>query len=92
MLIVALGTAVTSVLAAAPAAQAKPGRHVLNGSRPNWLGRAKAAGNAPAAFAYVAFLLYVRGGDELELAYAAPEVAEARLQLIELPRQVRVTV
>ena len=45
-LIVALGAAVTSVLAAAPAAQAKPGRHVLNGSRPSWLAKAKATGSA----------------------------------------------
>jgi hypothetical protein len=37
---------------------------------------------------YVAFLLYVRGSDELELAYESPEVAEARLTMTELPRQV----
>jgi subtilase family serine protease len=55
VLIVALGTAVVSVLAAAPAAQARPGRHVLNGSRPNWLSRAKAAGSAPAAASTIRF-------------------------------------
>ena len=37
---------------------------------------------------YVAFLLYVRGSDQLEVAYESPEVAEARLTLTELPRQV----
>jgi subtilase family serine protease len=55
VLIVALGTAVISVLAAAPAAQARPGRHVLNGSRPHWLARAKAAGSAPAATSTIHF-------------------------------------
>jgi subtilase family serine protease len=54
-LIVALGAAVTSVLAAAPAAQAKPGRHVLNGSRPQWLAKAKATGSAPASASTIHF-------------------------------------
>ena len=48
-LVVALGTAVTSVFAVAPAAQAKPGRHVISNSRPRWLGRARSIGSAPAA-------------------------------------------
>ncbi len=53
--LVAIGAAVTSVLAAAPAAQAKPSRHVLSGSRPKWLGQAKAIGNAPAAASSISF-------------------------------------
>src|SRR3569623_1220739 len=53
--IVAVGAAVTSVLAAAPAAQAKPGRHGLNGSRPNWLAEAKATGSAPASASTIHF-------------------------------------
>jgi subtilase family serine protease len=53
--VVAIGAAVTSVLAAAPAAQAKPDRHVLSGSRPKWLGQAKATGSAPAAASTISF-------------------------------------
>jgi subtilase family serine protease len=73
VLIVALGTAVTSVLAAAPAAQAKPGRHVLNGSRPNWLARAKSAGSAPAAASTIRFgvLLKMRDASGAEATLAA---------------------
>ena len=49
-LVVALGTAAASVLGAGPAtAAARPGRHVLTGSQPRWLGRARATGSAPAA-------------------------------------------
>ncbi|MEU4242159.1 S53 family peptidase [Actinoplanes sp. NPDC026619] len=49
-LVVALGTAAASVLGAGPAtAAARPGRHVLNGSQPRWLTRARATGGAPAA-------------------------------------------
>ncbi len=53
--LVAIGAAVTSVLAAAPAAQAKPSRHVLSGSRPKWLGQAKATGGTPAAASTISF-------------------------------------
>ena len=54
-LVVALGTAVASVFAAAPAAQAKPGRHVISNSRPRWLGRARSTGSAPAAASTIDF-------------------------------------
>src|SRR5262245_9520701 len=49
-LVIALGTAAASVLGVGPAtAAARPGRHVLNGSQPRWLSRARATGGAPAA-------------------------------------------
>jgi subtilase family serine protease len=72
-LIVALGTAITSVLAVAPAAQAKPGRHVLNGSRPRWLSRAQAAGSTPAAASTIHFgvLLEMRDAAGAEATLAA---------------------
>jgi subtilase family serine protease len=74
-LIVAVGAAVTSVLAAAPAAQAKPGRHVLTGSRPKWLAKAKATGSAPASASTIHFgvLLKMRdaAGAEATLASLA---------------------
>jgi subtilase family serine protease len=54
-LIVAVSATVASVLAAAPAAQASPGRHVLSGSRPNWLAKAKATGSAPASASTIHF-------------------------------------
>jgi subtilase family serine protease len=47
--VVALGAAVVSVLGAAPAASARPGRHAISGSKPRWLARAKAAGTPAAA-------------------------------------------
>jgi subtilase family serine protease len=53
--VVAIGAAVAVVFAAAPAAQAKPGRHVISNSRPSWLGRARSAGSAPAAASTIHF-------------------------------------
>jgi subtilase family serine protease len=74
-LIVAVGAAVASVLAAAPAAQAKPGRHVLTGSRPKWLAKATATGSAPASASTIHFgvLLKMRdaAGAEATLASLA---------------------
>src|SRR3954449_12694588 len=60
-LVVALGPAAASVLGAGPAtAAARPGRHVLNGSRPNWLNRARATGNAPADASRISFGLLLK--------------------------------
>jgi subtilase family serine protease len=53
--VVAISAAVAVVFAAAPAAQAKPGRHVISNSRPSWLGRARSAGSAPAAASTIHF-------------------------------------
>ena len=72
-LVLALGTAVTSVFAAAPAAQAKPGRHVISNSRPRWLGRARSTGSAPAAASTIHFglLLGLRDAAGAEATLAA---------------------
>jgi subtilase family serine protease len=70
--LVAVGATLASVLAAAPPAMARPGRHVLSGSRPRWLSRARAVGTAPAAASTIRFgvLLKTRdaGGAEATLA------------------------
>jgi subtilase family serine protease len=72
-LIVAVGAAVASVLAAAPAAQARPGRHVLDNSRPRWLSRARATGTAPASASTIDFgvLLKMRDAAGAEATLAA---------------------
>lgn len=72
-LVIALGVGVTSILGAAPAAQARPGRHVINGSRPRWLSRAKAEGTAPAAASTIGFgvLLKMRDSAGAQAALAA---------------------
>lgn len=54
-LFVALGAAVTSVLGAAPAASARPGRHVIGGSQPTWLAKASTMAAAPAASTSIDF-------------------------------------
>ncbi len=60
-LVVAIGTAAATVLGAGPATAAdRPGRHVLNGSRPNWLSRAKATGSAPADASTISFGLLLK--------------------------------
>ena len=69
----AVGTALASVFAATPAAQAKPGRHVINNSRPRWLGRARSTGSAPAAASTIHFglLLGMRDAPGPEATLAA---------------------
>ncbi|WP_239118414.1 S53 family peptidase [Paractinoplanes ferrugineus] len=72
-LVVALGTAAASILGAGPAtAAARPGRHLLNGSQPRWLARAKATGGAPAAAESIPFgiLLKLRDGASAEATLA----------------------
>jgi subtilase family serine protease len=60
-LVVALGTAAASVLGAGSATAApRPGRHVLNGSQPNWLSRARATGGAPADASTISFGLLLK--------------------------------
>jgi subtilase family serine protease len=60
-LVVALGTAAASVLGAGPAtAASRPGRHVLNGSQPRWLTRARATGSAPADASTIHFGLLLK--------------------------------
>jgi len=59
---VALGAAVVSVLGAAPAASARPGRHALAGSKPRWIGRARKAGT-PAAASTIRFGLLLKMRD-----------------------------
>ena len=60
-LVVALGTAAASVLGAGSATAApRPGRHVLNGSQPNWLSRAQATGGAPADASTISFGLLLK--------------------------------
>src|SRR4051794_39957849 len=77
-LVVALGTAAASVLGAGPAtAASRPGRHVLNGSRPNWLGRARATGSAPADASTISFGLLLKLPD--------PAAAEAALATLSDP-------
>lgn len=73
-LAVAFGTAAASVLGAGPAtAAARPGRHVLSGSQPRWLTRARATGGAPAAADQIQFgvLLKLRDGASAEATLAA---------------------
>jgi subtilase family serine protease len=73
-LAVALGTAAASVLGMGPAtAAARPGRHVLNGSQPRWLSRARATGSAPAAADKISFgvLLKLRDGAGAESTLAS---------------------
>ncbi|GAA2604701.1 S53 family peptidase [Paractinoplanes durhamensis] len=72
-LVVALGTAAASFLGAGPAtAAARPGRHVLNGSQPRWLTRARATGGAPAAAESISFgvLLNLRDSANAEATLA----------------------
>ncbi|MFI5893604.1 protease pro-enzyme activation domain-containing protein [Actinoplanes sp. NPDC051513] len=73
-LVVALGTAAASVLGAGPAtAAARPGRHVLSGSQPRWLTRARATGGAPAAADKIQFgiLLNLRDAAAAEATLAS---------------------
>ena len=73
-LVVALGTAGALVLGSGPATAApNSGRHILNGSRPNWLGRAKATGSAPAAASGISFglLLHLRDSASAEATLAS---------------------
>lgn len=59
---VALGAAVVSVLGAAPAASARPGRHAIAGSKPRWIGRARKSGT-PAAASTIHFGLLLKMRD-----------------------------
>jgi subtilase family serine protease len=73
-IVVALGMTAASVLGAGPATAASPsGRHVLNGSRPNWLNRARATGNAPADASKISFglLLQLRNSAGAEATLAS---------------------
>jgi hypothetical protein len=71
--VVAIGTAAATVLGSGPATAApRPGRHVLSGSQPHWLGKARAIGNAPADSSNISFGLLLklrdRAGAEATLA------------------------
>jgi subtilase family serine protease len=70
---VAIGTAMATVFAAAPAAQAASGRHVISNSRPSWLSRAKTTGGTPAAGSTIHFglLLGLRNSASAEATLAA---------------------
>ena len=73
-LVVALGTAAASVLGVGPATAApRTGRHVLSGSQPRWLSRAKATGGAPAAADTIPFgvLLKMRDSASAEATLAS---------------------
>lgn len=73
-LVIALGTAAAMVLGAGPATAApRQGRHVLNGSQPRWLTRARATGGAPAAAATIQFgvLLKMRDSAAAEATLAS---------------------
>jgi len=59
--VVALGTAAASVLGGGSATAApRPGRHVLNGTQPNWLSKARATGGAPADASTIHFGLLLK--------------------------------
>jgi subtilase family serine protease len=63
--VVVLGTAAATVLGAGPATAApRPGRHVLNGSQPHWLGKARATGVAPADSSTISFGLLLKVRDQ----------------------------
>jgi subtilase family serine protease len=63
--VVAIGTAAATVLGVGPATAApRPGRHVLNGSQPHWLGKARATGNAPADSSKISFGLLLNLRDQ----------------------------
>ncbi|MFI1994799.1 protease pro-enzyme activation domain-containing protein [Actinoplanes sp. NPDC020271] len=69
--VVALGAAVVSVLGATPAQASRPGRHLLTGSKPRWIGQAKDAGTpASADTVHFGLLLTMRdqAGAEARLA------------------------
>jgi subtilase family serine protease len=73
-LVVALGTAAASVLGAGAATAApRTGRHVLSGSAPRWLTRARATGGAPAAADKISFgvLLKLRDSAAAEATLAS---------------------
>ncbi|WP_082772105.1 protease pro-enzyme activation domain-containing protein [Actinoplanes sp. TFC3] len=69
--VVAVGAAAASVLGASPAQAARPGRHTLSGTKPQWLARAKDAG-APASAGTIQFGLLLamrdKAGAESKLA------------------------
>jgi subtilase family serine protease len=61
--VVAVGAAAASVLGASPAQAARPGRHTLSGSKPQWIARAKDAGT-PAAASTIQFGLLLAMRDK----------------------------
>jgi subtilase family serine protease len=76
--VVVIGTAAATVLGAGPATAApRPERHVLNGTQPHWLGKARATGSAPADNSQLSFGLLLKLRD--------PAGAEATLASISDP-------
>jgi subtilase family serine protease len=63
--VVVIGTAAATVLGVGPAtAASRPGRHLLNGSQPHWLSKAKAMPSAPADSSSISFGLLLKLRDQ----------------------------